>query len=86
MSEILAINQAVETTNTREGIHIKTDSKWRINQLTRNLPHLEDADFVGTRLIKDTVNSMRRRGDSITLSEWTKGHPGTVCGDTTHGG
>ena len=77
---MLAIYHAAKIALAGHRLHIKTDSKWSINTLYKDLSHLEDTDYVNSpigNIVKLTVNALRMR-PGITTLEWVKGHAGIL--------
>lgn len=78
VGEVAAILQVVNTNSHFTPLHIKTDSKYVINGLTKHLKSWEDRGWIGVSnkdILKATSTALRLRG-SPTYFEWVKGHSG----------
>jgi ribonuclease HI/exonuclease III len=76
--ELYAILQVIKETPAQSPLLIKTDSKYVIKGLTRNLNKWEDTGWIGIAnkdLFKVTAAWLRQRS-SPTRFQWVKGHSG----------
>lgn len=77
-AELLAVWHAVQAAPTGAQLHIKTDSRYVIDNLTTHLKKREEQGWIGLKnkdLFKTTVALLKRRGN-ITTFQWIKGHSG----------
>ncbi|KAJ7140527.1 ribonuclease H-like protein [Mycena crocata] len=76
--EVLAAKEAAEYNPTDIPLHIKSDSRYLIDGVTKNLQRFEDEGFLTTpngELLRTTVARLRGRTAKTSL-EWLKGHTG----------
>lgn len=76
--EVLAIWYAASTTPLSAPLHIKSDSLYAIDGLTKHLTSWEDKGWIGianAALFRATAAVLRRRS-AVTTFQWVKGHSG----------
>ncbi|EIM79513.1 RnaseH-domain-containing protein [Stereum hirsutum FP-91666 SS1] len=76
--EVLAIWYVATTAPLSAPLHIKSDSLYAIDGLTKHLSAWEDKGWIGVSnsdLFRATAAALRRRGSTTTF-QWVKGHSG----------
>lgn len=77
-AELLAVWHAVKEAPLMSPLHIKSDSRYVIDGLTRNLESWEQRGLIrvaNKQLFQATAGLLRRRGN-VTTFQWIKGHQG----------
>ncbi|KAF5376091.1 hypothetical protein D9615_007753 [Tricholomella constricta] len=77
-AELFALKAAVETADDDTALNLELDSKYVIDQVTKNLTKNEDSGYIGSsnpELIKVTVARLRTRKTKTNV-KWVKGHAG----------
>jgi ribonuclease HI len=74
--ELYAILQAIKTAPTNALILIKTDSKYALNGLTKNLENWENKGWIGIKNANlfQTIVAWLRARSTQTQFQWVKGH------------
>lgn len=83
MGELLALKEAVESAKVHDGLNFELDSKYTIDQVTKNLQRNEDSGYItvfNAPLVELTVVRLRKR-KTHTKIKWVKGHSGHAQND-----
>ncbi|TFK32733.1 ribonuclease H-like domain-containing protein [Crucibulum laeve] len=78
--EIMAISIAAQKASHERNIHIKTDSKYAMEGLTKHLKHWEDIGYIGVKNANffHLATSQLRTRPGQTWMSWVKGHSGEI--------
>ncbi|KAK7689889.1 hypothetical protein QCA50_006528 [Cerrena zonata] len=88
--ELIAILVAAQRAPPDSLLHIKSDSKYAINGLTRHLPKWEEKGWIDVKnadIFQAIVTTLRQRA-ALTTFQWVKGHAdvyGNECADKLAG-